>query len=99
MGRRTSVSTTLRGSMRFDKQKVQGIMGTEVRYSCSAVLPGWDRFEVVATSEGVFFTGRSPNLSDLMDLQDFAKIVGDASAEYIALKKCKIVTPPSLGGH
>lgn len=82
--------------MNFTKEKVQGIMDTEVHFKCSEHVPSWDQFKVVATPEGVYFTGRSPVMKIHTEFVNLAKVIGLASTEYLALKKSKaIVTPQS----
>lgn len=90
------VKKTVRGIMKFTKKKVQGIMGTEVRFTSSEKEQGFDLFEIVATSHGVFFTGRSVPFMGQDDLQTLAAAVGDAMGEYLALKRSLIALPP---GH
>lgn len=83
--------------MKFSKKKVDGFIGTEVRFKCDVEVARWEPFEIVATKMGIHLTGRSPIMASPSDLQTFAKAIGDASHEFMLLKKAAaIVTHESV---
>lgn len=85
--------------MKFLKTKTDALDGqVEVKYTQQ--VEGKDApfppFRIVARRDGVHFEGTSAKITDMKDLQEFAKIVSDAWKDHTSLQ-VKIAT--TLSGH
>ncbi len=76
--------------MKFEKQKLT-VGETKVYH-----LLDNSSFEIVASRRGIEFRGESPHLESVGDLDIFAKAVGDAWKDHLALLP-KLAT--TLSGH
>lgn len=85
--------------MKFIKTKTSALDGeTEVKYTQQ--VEGKDApfppFRIVARKDGMHFEGQSAKITDMKDLQDFAKVVSDAWKDHTSLQ-VKIST--TISGH
>lgn len=82
--------------IKFNKDKFSALDGkTKVTFTTNSMETGKE-FVVEASSAGICFRGESPVISDREQLNEFARLVGDAYTEHRKLVP-KIVTSPS--GH
>lgn len=65
---------------------------TEVAYIYAK--PNESPWAVVADFRGVTIRGESPKFTAHSQLQAFAQVMGDAMAEYLKLRKCRIQLMP-----
>ena len=82
--------------MKFERNKYSHISGQTVVDYTESNPDGDLKFIIRASPQGVQFIGTSQPLQGPSDFQELAKVIGDASKDYLALKP-KIVT--SLSGH
>lgn len=85
--------------MKFIKSKTSALDGeTEIKYTQQ--VEGKDApyppFRLVVRKDGLHFEGKSAKVTDMQELQEFAKIVSDAWVDHRSLQ-VKLAT--TLSGH